>query len=70
MLSSFKYYTTFALASLVAASPIACHQTRDTCSASWGGTSIAGASDGGACRYSVRYGAADRWEDAVVSTQT
>lgn len=69
-----------AVASVGFASPIAQRNTlcandlssatTGTCSVTWGGTAITGASDGGACRYTVRYGSANRWEDSVAGTQT
>lgn len=39
-----------------------------TCSMNWNGTAITGIDDGGACRYTVRYGQAERWEYSVPPT--
>jgi hypothetical protein len=39
------------------------------CSASWNGTQLTGAAEAAACRWTVRYGRAGRWEDSVAATQ-
>lgn len=39
------------------------------CAAEWNGTQITGAEEGGACRWTVKYGSAGRWEDAVAVTR-
>lgn len=38
---------------------------RDGCTLSWNGTDITGLQEGGACRYTVRYATAGRWEYPV-----
>lgn len=39
------------------------------CAASWNGTQITGAGEKEACRWTVRYGNASRWEDSVAAGQ-
>ncbi|BEJ16038.1 hypothetical protein CspHIS471_0506430 [Cutaneotrichosporon sp. HIS471] len=40
-----------------------------SCTASWNGTQLTGAAEDTACRFTVRYGRAGRWEDSVVANQ-
>lgn len=38
------------------------------CAVTWNGTQLTGASEKNACRWTVRYGSAGRWEDSVAAT--
>lgn len=39
------------------------------CAGSWNGTQLTGAAEDAACRWTVRYGRAARWEDSVAANQ-
>ncbi|GMK55331.1 hypothetical protein CspeluHIS016_0203870 [Cutaneotrichosporon spelunceum] len=40
-----------------------------SCTATWNGTRLTGAAEEAACRFTVRYGRAGRWEDSVAANQ-
>lgn len=63
-----KLLTTLLATSMVASASPAALRPRDGCSITWNGTAITGTMDGAACRYTIRYGTAKRWEYPVAAT--
>lgn len=43
---------------------------RADCTVTWKGATLTGAPEGGACRFTVKYGQAERWAHSIAASST
>lgn len=67
MLSLFGLLPLLVVSAVAAPAPLT---ERAACSITWKGQTLTGATDGNACRYTVKYGSASRWAHSSAARST